>query len=114
MALYRGQAEGTTLLAVSNPLRNATVKGETLCVVWSTIGTPVNHFTLAMDQHTILEHATGNTAEITLDHLVPGPHVLTVTAEGATTRYPLSWLELDTHLDVPIPVSVDVPFTLEK
>ena len=114
MALYRSQAEGTTLLAVSNPLRDAAVKGNTLCVTWSTIGTPVNHFTLAIDQHVILEHVTDNTAEIALDQLAPGLHVLTVTAEGATTHYPLSWLELDTRLDVPTPVSVDVPFTLEK
>lgn len=114
MALYHGQAEDTTLLAVSNPLRNAAVKGNTLCVTWSTIGAPVNHFTLAIDQQGILEHVTDNTAEIVLDQLAPGTHVLTVTAEGATTRYPLSWLELDTRLDVPIPVSVDIPFTLEK
>jgi hypothetical protein len=35
---------------------------------------------------------------------------LTAIAEGATTRYPLSWTELDDILQDPIPLRVEVPF----
>ena len=116
MALYRGKADDSTLLAVSSPLHNTTVTGDTLHVTWSIIGAPVDHFSIAIDHRCIQEHVTdnvtGNAAELSLRQLAPGPHVLTVTAEGATTRFPLSWMELDTRLDTPIPVSVDVPFIL--
>jgi hypothetical protein len=30
--------------------------------------------------------------------------------DGATTRYPLSWTELDTPLETPTLLAVDVPF----
>ena len=110
MALYRGEAQDTTLLAVSSPLRDAVIGDRILHVTWSTIGAPVSHFGVSIDHACVQEHVTGNSLEIALPELTPGPHTLTVTAEDATTRYPLSWLELDTRLEVPIPVSVDVPF----
>jgi hypothetical protein len=112
IALYRGQAEGSTLLAISSPLRKEVVKETTMHVTWATIGAPVNHFTLAIDHHIMLQNVTGNASDIDLGQLAQGPHILTVTAEGATTRYPLSWLEPDTLLDTPIPLGVDVPFTI--
>ena len=37
--------------------------------------------------------------------------MLTVAAEGAQTRYPLSWTGLDEPLTQPIPVRVDAPFS---
>jgi hypothetical protein len=110
MALYRGEAQDTTLLAVSSPLRDAVIGDRTLHVTWSTIGAPASHFSISIDHTCVQEHVTGNSLEISLPELTPGPHTLTVAAEGATTRYSLSWLELDTRLEVPIPVSVDVPF----
>jgi hypothetical protein len=113
MALYRGQAEGTTLLAVSSPLRNATTNEDTLHVTWSTIGAPANHFSIAIDQRCVQQHVSGNAAEVALSQLAPGPHVLTVTAEGAVSHYPLSWLGLDARPETPVPVSVDVPFTYQ-
>jgi hypothetical protein len=44
--------------------------------------------------------------------LTRGPHVLTVTAKGAMTRYPLSWVEMDQRLATAIPVIVTVPFVI--
>ncbi|MCL5997527.1 MAG: hypothetical protein M1546_15940 [Chloroflexi bacterium] len=112
MGLYRGNAGDTTLLAVSTPLRNATVTAPALHVAWTTLGKPVEHFTIAIDGIVVQPGITGGSADIPLAHLARGRHTLTVAADGAVTRYPLSWLELDTPLTQPIPVRVDVPFEL--
>ena len=112
MDLYRGKAGDSTLLAVSNPLRGATVSGTSLQVSWSVIGAPTSAFTLAVDGRPIREHVPGLTAEISLEGLTKGPHLLTVLAEGARTRYPLSWTELDDPLQSPVPAQVEVPFVV--
>jgi len=112
MDLYRGKAGDSTLLAVSNPLRGAAVSGTSLQVSWSVIGAPSTAFTLAVDGRPIREHVPGLTAEISLEGLTKGPHLLTVLAEGARTRYPLSWTELDDPLQSPVPAQVEVPFVV--
>jgi len=112
MDLYRGKAGDSTLLAVSNPLRGAAVSGTSLQVSWSVIGAPTSAFTLAVDGRPIREHVPGLTAEISLEGLTKGPHLLTVLAEGARTRYPLSWTELDDPLQSPVPAQVEVPFVV--
>ncbi len=112
MDLYRSKAGDSTLLAVSNPLRGAAVSGTSLQVSWSVIGAPTSAFTLAVDGRPIREHVPGLTAEISLEGLTKGPHLLTVLAEGARTRYPLSWTELDDPLQSPVPAQVEVPFVV--
>ncbi len=124
MDIYRrtGEPSGqmpvdTTLLAVSSPLRGALVSGETLHVTWITLNVAdgsadakMQKVTLLVDDTLIAEHVAGESREISLEGLASGPHRLTVIVEGATTRYPLSWTELDTVLVDPIPVRVEVPF----
>lgn len=112
MALYRGQAEGCTILAVGSPLRHAVVTGDVLSVSWSIIGEPVVYFSIALDGQAVKEKITGNTAEIPLTGLPDGLHTVTVIAEGAITRFPLSRTALDTPLDAPVLVRVDVLFVI--
>jgi len=113
MGLYRGKAGDSMLLAVSSPARGAVVSGATLPVTWSVLGAQEAGFTLAIDGKPLREHVLGNAAELSLARLAKGPHVLAVIAEGARTRYPLSWTELDDPLDSPVPAKVEVPFTIE-
>ena len=69
-------------------------------------------FTLRVDGVTVLTEVESTEAEIPLEGLSPGPHTLTVVAEGARTRYPLSRTELDDPPDTPLPVEITVPFTM--
>ncbi|MGC9467534.1 MAG: hypothetical protein ACP5HS_02995 [Anaerolineae bacterium] len=114
MALYRDGAEAVgTLLAVSQPLRGATVRGLSLAVVWSVLGKPVEAFIVSLDGQVVGEHVQGTVFEHSLSDVASGPHVVTVTAKGAMTRYPLSQTELDEPLSAPIPVRVTVPFRVD-
>jgi len=113
MDLYRGKAGDSTLLAVSGPARGAVVSGVTLPVTWSIVGAPASGFTLAVDGKAIRKHIAGTGAELSLAGLAKGPHILTVIAEGAQTRYPLSWIELDDPLEASVPAKVDVLFAVK-
>ncbi len=113
MDLYRGRAGDCTLLAVSSPARNAVVSGRTLPVAWSVVGHPASDFTIAIDGKPVKQNVESAAAEIALVGMAEGPHVLTVVANGAKTRYPLSWTELDAPLQNAIPVQVDVPFMIK-
>ena len=56
----------------------------------------------------------GTAHTVDLAGVADGPHVLSVIAQGATTRYPLSYVQDDVPLDQPIPTRVDIPFTLRR
>ena len=111
--VYRGRAGDCTLLAVSRPLRNTEVTGDTLQVEWNVLGASPHNYTVSIDGQPLAEGVTGTSADIRLAGLARGPHLLTVAAPGATTRYPLSLTELDIPLAQAIPARVDVPFTFE-
>ena len=116
MDLYRGGMEpdepfDSTLLAVSSPLEGAVVSGETLQVDWSMLGAPAEGVSVMLDGKVMTSLAAGSEVEVSLRGVKPGQHVLTLVAEGATTRYRLSRYELDDPLDNPVPVSVDITFT---
>ncbi len=115
MAVYRGDTD-STLLAVSSPLAGAKVAGEMLQVAWTTLknapGAP-QRFTVLVDGQAVLTGVEAHEAQVSLAGLQPGAHTLTIIAEGATTRYPLS----STELDIPnaaLPVSVNVPIMVQK
>lgn len=109
MDLYRGKVDDSTVLAVSSPLRSEVLKEATCHVTWTTIGAAVKHFTIAIDGIPVQQELTANFADVDMSALEPGPHTLTVIADDATTCYPLSWDFLDTPLEVPVQVYVDVP-----
>ena len=104
MALYRDRGKGSTLLAVSSPARMAVADADFLPVTWTTLGPPVERFTLLVDGQPLQRGVRGTSAQLSLQGLAQGLHMLTVAAEGAQTRYPLSWTGLDEPLTQPIPV----------
>lgn len=108
--VYRHGFDGSTLLAVSEPLAHTEGAGEVLPVAWSVLGPQPESFTLLVDDDVVAKDLKGSRAELPLTGLAPGAHTLTVIAEGAVTRYPLSYTSLDEPLQEPVPVRVDVPF----
>jgi hypothetical protein len=81
-------------------------------VRWSTIGKPADSYRIAIDGKPAADQILGCEAELSLAGLSKGAHVLRVSAVGAVTRHPLSWTEMDTPLETPAPLVVELPFTL--
>ena len=113
MQLYRGQAEGCTILAIGSPLRNEKITADKLSVNWSVVGVPAKYYRIAVDGVIVQDKISGTAATIQLDHIESGKHTLSVIADGAITRFPLSLTKLDIPLTEPILVRVDVPFTVD-
>jgi hypothetical protein len=105
-------------MAVSSPQREQTVNCSAgvsapfLKVAWSVIGSPVESFSISVDGTVVKRGITSTEEEIGLTGLSVGSHTLTVTAEGAVTRFPLSYTGLDEPLESGIPLKVDVPFSV--
>ena len=113
MDMYRGNVRNSTLLAVSSPLRDAVVEGATLSVAWTTIGEAAQTFTVQLDGKTVQANVTGSEAAVSLAGLAKGAHILTIIADGAVTYYPLSRVQMDEPLEAPLPVRVEVPFSIK-
>jgi hypothetical protein len=113
MDLYRHKADDCTILAVDAPVTGLTASGASLKVKWSVVGVPPRHCSIAVDGKVVKKNITGAEAEISLAGLSKGAHSLTVSAVGAVTRYPLSWIRLDIPLEHAVPVKVTVPLTIE-
>ena len=111
---YHGDAPEDTLLAVAKPLRNETVRDNRLEVEWSTLGKPPESIEIKLDGRAIAQGIQGNAHEVDLESLEDGPHLLTVVAAGARTRYPLSYEQVDEPLADPLPCSVETPFVLKR
>ncbi len=110
--LYRGKAPHDTIMAVGAPIANAVVTCTTLDVAWSLAGAPPAGFAIAIDGKILADKVQGTACSVALEGFAPGAHELSVTAEGATTRYPLSLTREDVPLDTPAPVIVRVPFAI--
>jgi hypothetical protein len=114
IAYYRGDAPDDTILTVAAPERYAEVKGDNFTVEWQAIGKPAASYTLALDGRPVRKNVTGTKATLSLKGLKPGPHRLTLRANGAITHFPLSVIREDTPLSKPVPVAVSVPFVLGR
>ena len=112
--IYNGQANDCTVLTVANPLRNAVVTEPKITVEWVVTGKKPDKFSIEIDGQTVKRNLTGTSTEISIAQLGKGAHILTCKVDGAVTRYPLSFTELDIPLINPIPVQVDVPFEIRK
>ena len=110
--LYRGKAQSDTVMAVGSPAAHATVSGAQLDVEWSLAGRSPESCSVSIDGQVLADNVKEEKCTVPLQGLAAGPHVLTVEAKGATTRYPLSYTRMDMPLETPIPARVSVPFTL--
>lgn len=106
MALYRGEADESTLLAIGSPIDQDVITSDTLHVEWSVIGAPVEKYSVALDGQIIIKETTKCAADISLTGCDKGEHIINVQALGAVTRFPLSTTEMDIPLKEPIPVCV--------
>ena len=110
--IYHGEAPESTVLTVGSPLRDAVVTGPTLRLDWEAIGKAVTSYQVSLDGTVKAAGLHGNTYELPLSGVAPGPHTLTVSAEGALSRFPLSWDQDDEPTEQTVPCATRVPFTL--
>ncbi|HOZ49462.1 MAG TPA: hypothetical protein PLO37_24020 [Candidatus Hydrogenedentes bacterium] len=125
-----------TILAVHPPDRNAVVSEGYLDIEWAVIGREPESYTVLLDGKVVAEdlyaassghsgcYSSGEVNEaakaealtyrLELAEVSDGPHTLTVLAESASTRFALSYTELDVPLDEGVPTRVDVPFVKAK
>lgn len=106
--VYNGVAPDVTVMAVA-PVN---VADGQVNLAWTWIGKQPEGFTVKVDGKEIAGGLTGDGYAFPADQLKPGKHVLTVTADGAVTRYALSPYEMDVPLENPIPVVVEKIFEI--
>jgi hypothetical protein len=111
--VFRGKAPQDTIMAMGSPTANAEIATPQLAVEWSVVGVPPKSYTVAIDGRVVAGEVKETSCTVPLEGVAEGAHTLTVTANGATTRYPLSLLRMDSPLDTPQPVQVEVPFLLK-
>lgn len=106
--VYNGVAPDVTVMAVA-PLKTENGK---VHVAWTTIGKEPAGFTLKVDGETVAENVQGGEYVLDAETLGMGSHILSVEAEGAVTRYPLSWTRMDEPRQETMPVVVEKEFEL--
>ncbi len=109
--VYHGQAPESTVLTVASPLKNSRVSGSSVPVVWQAIGKPIASYRILLDGIVQASSVRGNA--YTLSGVSPGPHTVTVRANGGVTRFPLSLTTDDEPTARPGPCAVSVPFTTD-
>lgn len=109
--IYHGQAPESTVLTVASPLRDANVSGPSVAVSWQAIGKAVSSYTIALDGAVKARMVHGNSYDLSLAGVAHGKHTVTVRADGAVTRFPLSLAVDDEPTAKTMPCSVSVPFT---
>ena len=110
MDIYRSETPEDTLLALASPGPNAAVEEPTLEVEWMWAGRQPEGFTVLLNGRSAARNVTDNAYSVSLAGLEHGTHTLAVVAEGGTTRYPLSPVQLDEPGE-PQPTRVEVTFT---
>lgn len=110
MDICRGNAPEDTLLALAKPDPQAVVESSTLDVEWMWAGKQPEGFTVLLDGRPVADGVTEHSYSVSLGGLEPGTHTLAVVADGGTTRYPLSAVQLD-EAGEPQPTRVEVTFT---
>lgn len=109
--MYHQARPQSTLLAIGNPLQDASVCGRQLDVYWDTAGALPSGYDILLDGHTVAAHLSRSTYALPLTRLSRGPHTLTVQALHASSRYSISRTRFDPVLPKPVPVRVSRTFT---
>ena len=110
--LYRGKAQDSTIMAIASPAAKATVSGTELNVEWSVAGKTPEGYAVSLDDRVIVDDIKEEKCTVPLKGLVPGPHILSVEAKGAVTRYPLSHVRMDARLETPTRVRINIPIIM--
>lgn len=114
IGLYRHPNPQSTVLAVGSPLQGSAVCGNTLGVDWTALGAKPKGYEVRVDGRTVARNLLHSPYTLSLAHLRPGAHVLTVVATGAATRYPLSRTSFGPLMSRSVPVRVSHSFTYAR
>ncbi len=109
--IYHGQAPESTVLTAASPLRNSVVSGTSVIVTWQAIGKAVPSYSVSLDGTVQASRIHGNSCDLSLAGVSRGGHTVTVRADGALTRFSLSWTKDDEPTEKTTGCSVSVPFT---
>ena len=101
-------------MAVYPPNRDQEVTEDHINLRWAVAGKIPAGYKILLDENVVAEGVQGNAYKLDLSGTPNGAHTITVAAEGATTRFPLSSTEMDIPLDEPIPVKIRIPFILKS
>ena len=108
--LFRHPEKNLTVLAVWPPERHSCISDTTMDVGWTWAGKKPKSFTILLDGATVARELTGKKTTIDISNLSKGNHDLSVVAEGAYSRFVLSYTQEDIPLKSPVPCSVTIPF----
>lgn len=111
--IYHGQVPESTVLTVASPLRHMSVSGQSINISWEEIGKSVRSYSVVLDGAVKASKVRGNSYLLPLAGISHGPHTVTVRAEGAVTRFPLSWTRSDEPNRKTTECTVSVPFTYQ-
>ena len=106
--VFRGNAMGSTILAVETPV----VLDGKIKVKWSVTGVNPKSFTIMIDSAKVLNEINNNECSISIGNFKPGMHTITVIANDAITHYDLSENEYNDPSKKPLPVAVNRIFTV--
>jgi len=101
-------------MAVYPPNRYAEVTEDHINLGWAVAGKIPGGYKILLDENVVAEDVQGNAYRLDLNGTPNGAHTITVIAEGSTTRFSLSSMEVDRPLDEPIPVELRIPFVLKS
>ncbi len=110
ISLYRGEAPHITVMALSSPLGQEVVPTSHLPLSWVTVGTPPRSYSLAVDGNIVAENIHTNKFILNLARITPGPHNLTLTANGVYTYFNLNPKKLTQQSVKPLPVTSTIKF----
>ena len=111
ISLYRHQTPGITVMALSGPFKAEVVKTHVLPLRWETIGEQPASYRLDMDGKTIAKNIHGEEYVVNLQHVRPGKHKVTLTANDAYTYFGLSPKKLARRSRRKLPVTSAIEFS---
>lgn len=112
--LLHQKRQETTVVAIEQPLRAATVTASKLDVRWTSLGKSASDFTIFVDGRVAAENVHTTHASIDLGDHAAGPVTIRVVAQGTAMRYPPAWTEDSLPLDHTEAAYADVSFTLQR
>lgn len=111
--LFHQQEPQETIMAVYPPARGQEVTESHIDLEWTVAGKIPEGYKILLDGNVVVKGVHESSYILDLSGVTNGTHTVTVMAEGAMTRFPLSYTEMDIPLDDPISVKVRVPFILK-
>ena len=110
----RGNAPEDTLLAIGSPVEKQIVTDRTVKLEWTLLGPKPTGYEIKLDSQTVASVSEGYAYDLDVSKLSEGQHSVEIVAQGVSTRYALSHVEMDVISGKQQPVSAKVSFVLTK